>query len=82
MFIVVASILYQITCLPSVDSDQPTHLRSLVRVSAQSGQSIAVCMNLTFSQVSAHSRTHCCFSDLNLKSIICILEDNMHFIYT
>ena len=40
MFIVVASISYQSTYSPSVDSDQPIHPRSLVRVSAQSGQSV------------------------------------------
>ena len=42
IFIVLASISYQITCSPSIDSDQPTHSRSLVRVSAQSGQSCTI----------------------------------------
>ena len=82
MFIVVASILYQITCLPRVDSDQPTHSRSLVRVSAQSGQSICCLHESDFQSSICPFEDSLLLSDLNLKSIICILEDNMHFIYT
>ena len=61
MFIVVASISYQITYSARVDSDQPTHSRSLVRVSAQSGQSLC-CLHESDFQ-SSISLSICPFED-------------------
>ena len=77
MFIVTASISYQITCSPSVDSDQPTHSHSLVRVSAQSGQSLC-CLHESDFQ-SSISLSSCPFEDSLLLFWLKPQKYNLHF---